>query len=438
MTDLHSQPAAPVPHRHSPLARVGLGWFVLLVIYASLYPFAGWTDTGVSPFAFLTAPLPRYNTGFDLMTNVWGYMPLGMLTVLALHPRITGWRAVLLALLAGLLLSGAMEAIQTYLPTRISSNVDLATNTIGALLGGIVMAPFAGRLIDRGGLRGVRKHWFEPHATFAILLLLLWPFAQTFPQEFLFSMGGVVRSMLLDPSPDAFLTSVIRNWFPDLFDWHDQLQAHPEALQRQELLEALITACSWVGTALLATVTMRRGAPMLPLLAALLTSTLLLKAGATLLQFPLAGAWDWLSSGALWVGGRLARAGAAGASAALAAGRVGDDAADCADCAVQRAAAEPVFVGVGASLAAGALRAFQQPVAVDRLVVAVPGAGLPRLARRADASATARRASGALSLYRRRHCARQRHTVHDQQGGQCRNVHCRHGDKARAPAEQPR
>ncbi|WP_439889931.1 VanZ family protein [Ralstonia sp. 25C] len=298
MTDLHSQPAVPAPHRHSPLARVGLGWFVLLVIYASLYPFAGWTDTGVSPFAFLTAPLPRYNTGFDLVTNVWGYMPLGMLTVLALHPRITGWRAVLLAMLAGLLLSGAMEAIQTYLPTRISSNVDLATNTIGALLGGIIMAPFAGRLIDRGGLRGVRKHWFEPHATFAILLLLLWPFAQTFPQEFLFSMGGVVRSMLLDPSPDAFLTSVIRNWFPDLFDWHDQLQAHPEALQRQELLEALITACSWVGTALLATVTMRRGAPMLPLLAALLTSTLLLKAGATLLQFPLAGAWDWLSSGA--------------------------------------------------------------------------------------------------------------------------------------------
>ena len=298
MTDLHSQPAVPAPHRHSPLARVGLGCFVLLVVYASLYPFAGWTDTGVSPFAFLTAPLPRYNTGFDLMTNVWGYMPLGMLTVLALHPRITGWRAVLLALLAGLVLSGAMEAIQTYLPTRISSNVDLATNTVGALLGGIVMVPFAARLIDRGGLRRLRKRWFEPHATFAILLLLLWPFAQTFPQEFLFSMGGVVRSMLLDPSPDAFLTGVIQNWFPDLFDWHDQLQAHPEALQRQELLEALITACSWVGTALLATVTMRRGAPMLPLLAALLTSTLLLKAGATLLQFPLAGAWDWLSSGA--------------------------------------------------------------------------------------------------------------------------------------------
>jgi VanZ family protein len=148
--DLHTQPSTPTPHRHSPLARAGLACFVFLVVYASLYPFAGWTDMGVSPFAYLTAPLPRYNTVFDVVTNVWGYMPLGMLTVLALHPRITGWRAVLIALGAGLLLSGAMEAIQTYLPTRVSSNVDLATNTLGALLGAIVMLPFSARLIDQG------------------------------------------------------------------------------------------------------------------------------------------------------------------------------------------------------------------------------------------------------------------------------------------------
>lgn len=298
VTDLHALPAAPSTHRHSPLARAGLAWFVLLVVYASLYPFSGWIDTGVSPFAYLSAPLPRYNTRFDLLTNIWGYLPLGMLVVLSLHPRVTGWRAVALAMLAGLLLSGAMEAAQTYLPTRISSNVDLAANTVGALLGGIVMVPFAARLIDRGSLRRLRWRWFEPHATFAIpLLLLLWPFAQIFPQEFLFSMGGVVRSILLDPSPDAFLTGIIHSLFPGLFDWHDRLQAHPEGLQRQELLEALITACSWVGTGLLATVAMRRGAPVLRLLVALLASGLLVKAGATLLQFPAAGAWDWLSSG---------------------------------------------------------------------------------------------------------------------------------------------
>ncbi|WP_241380360.1 hypothetical protein, partial [Escherichia coli] len=85
----------------------------------------------------------------------------------------------------------------------VSSNVDLATNTLGALLGGLVMLPFAARLIDRGGLRRLRRRWFDPHATFAILLMLVWPIAQIFPQEFLFSMGGVILSILLDPSPDA-------------------------------------------------------------------------------------------------------------------------------------------------------------------------------------------------------------------------------------------
>lgn len=391
VTDLHAPPAAPSTHRHSPLARAGLAWFVLLVVYASLYPFSGWIDTGVSPFAYLTAPLPRYNTLFDLLTNVWGYMPLGMLVVLSLHPRIAGWRAVLLAMLAGMLLSGAMEAAQTYLPTRISSNVDLTANTVGALLGGIVMAPFAARLIDRGSLRRLRWRWFEPQATFAIPLLLLWPFAQIFPQEFLFGMGGVVRSILLDPSPDAFLTGIIHSLFPGLFDWHDRMQAHPEALQRQELLEALITACSWIGTGLLATVAMRRGAPVLRLLAALLASALLVKGR---------GDAAAVSGGrrvglalvrrALRTGGRVAGAGAAGTPAALAARRAGDAAAAGSDRAVERAAARAVFVGVGAGLAARALCAFQQPVAMDRLGLALPRRRLSRLASRTGPVAAAR------------------------------------------------
>jgi hypothetical protein len=42
------------------------GAWTLLVAYGSLYPFAGWRDTGVDPLAFLTAGWPRYFTGFDL------------------------------------------------------------------------------------------------------------------------------------------------------------------------------------------------------------------------------------------------------------------------------------------------------------------------------------------------------------------------------------
>lgn len=84
---------------------------MLLAVYASLYPFVGWIDTDVSPFIFLNASLSCYDTIFDILTNAWGYMPSGILTVLTLHPRIAGQRAVLLALLAGLLPSGAMGAI---------------------------------------------------------------------------------------------------------------------------------------------------------------------------------------------------------------------------------------------------------------------------------------------------------------------------------------
>ena len=77
----------------SPLARLLFGVYVLLVAYASLYPLAGWRDHGLSPFAYLDAPLPRYFTVFDVFVNVLGYLPYGFLGVGARQPRRTGGRA---------------------------------------------------------------------------------------------------------------------------------------------------------------------------------------------------------------------------------------------------------------------------------------------------------------------------------------------------------
>ncbi|NCP40015.1 MAG: VanZ family protein, partial [Rhodoferax sp.] len=56
-----------------PLALVYLG----LVVYASLYPFGPWRDQGNDPWVFLLAPWPKYWTGFDVVSNVLGYIPLG-------------------------------------------------------------------------------------------------------------------------------------------------------------------------------------------------------------------------------------------------------------------------------------------------------------------------------------------------------------------------
>ena len=281
--------------RHSPLARVALLCVTLLMIYASLFPLAGWTNNGISPWAFLTAPKPRYITDFDLLTNGLGYCPFGALVVVSLYPRLAGARAALVAFVAGIVLSGTMEALQTWLPNRIPSNIDLITNALGALLGGTIVAPVAGTLVDRGTLRRLRGSWFEPHASFAIILLALWPFAQIFPQEHLFGMGGLVRQWLSDP--DSWPMQMLQSLFPGLLQLQEQIGLRPDDMQRQQLLESLITGCAWVGTGLFASVAMRRQAPVLRILAALLIGALLVKALAAELQFPSANAFVWLSEG---------------------------------------------------------------------------------------------------------------------------------------------
>ncbi|MGY8526358.1 VanZ family protein [Paracidovorax citrulli] len=291
-----ARPAAPpAGPRHSPLARVGLLCLTLLMLYASLFPIVGWTDNGISPWAFITAPKPRYITDFDLLTNVLGYCPFGALVVLSLHPRVSGARAALLALVAGVLLSGTVEALQTWLPNRIPSNIDLMTNALGALLGGVLIAPFSAAMIDRGMLRQLRISWFEPHASFAIILLLLWPFAQIFPQEHLLGMGGLVRHWLTDP--ESWPMQLLQGVYPDLLRLQEDVGLRPSDMQSQQMLESLVTACSWIGTGLFASVAMRRQAPVLRILAGVLLAALLVKALAAKLQFPADNAFNWLSEG---------------------------------------------------------------------------------------------------------------------------------------------
>ncbi|HEF4838652.1 TPA: VanZ family protein [Burkholderia vietnamiensis] len=120
--------------RASSLALQAFAAYAALVVYASLYPFEGWVSLGIGPFDYLFAPLQRYVTVFDVATNVLGYMPFGALGVLALHPRWRGVAATLVVTGLGVLLSGTMEALQTYLPTRVASNLDLGANALGALM----------------------------------------------------------------------------------------------------------------------------------------------------------------------------------------------------------------------------------------------------------------------------------------------------------------
>jgi len=48
--------------RGSPLARLLLAVYLLLIVYASLYPLTGWRDSGDDPVSFLGAGWPRYGS----------------------------------------------------------------------------------------------------------------------------------------------------------------------------------------------------------------------------------------------------------------------------------------------------------------------------------------------------------------------------------------
>ena len=88
------RPGRPPPTSAWPLALA----IACLVVYASLYPFANWRNQGLSPWAFLWAPLPRYWTWFDTWTNLVGYAPLGFFLALGGLRRGLAWPVTLAAL----------------------------------------------------------------------------------------------------------------------------------------------------------------------------------------------------------------------------------------------------------------------------------------------------------------------------------------------------
>ncbi len=166
----------------------------MLVVYASLYPFTGWRAQGEDIFAFVTAPLPRYLTAQDLWLNALGYMPLGFLLAAARWPHSRGWRAWVFAGACCSLLSLSMEALQTFLPERVASNVDWALNSLGAGLGAALALTFLPRLPAANALYALRNRWFAPEASFGLWLLAVWPLALLTPQPLLFGTGNALAS----------------------------------------------------------------------------------------------------------------------------------------------------------------------------------------------------------------------------------------------------
>ncbi len=254
-----------------------------LVIYGSLHPFSGWRDTGVSPIAFLDGGWPRYWTVFDLVANVAVYLPLGFFLALALSGLPGRYTAPIVATLLASGVSFGMETLQTWLPSRVPSNLDLACNTLGGLLGALWAKLVGPRVFARVAALEHRLIAPIPHAELGLTLLGLWLLVPLSPETLLFGAGDLRQLLGLAPG--------IAYAAPIFF-----------------ALELTIIACNTVAIGLIARTLLAGRQSALAVVFAFLLFALLIRAlGAAVLIGP-REAMAWLTPGAglgLAIGGGL-------------------------------------------------------------------------------------------------------------------------------------
>ena len=258
--------------------------YAVLIVYASLYPFDNWRFQGIAPWHFLTAPWPKYWTGFDVLSNLLGYAPLGFLMALALHRSHRGWPAVVLTTIAAGVLSLCMESLQTLLPVRVPSNVDLSLNVLGAWLGALTSRGLAWvGLIARW--HRFRHRWFVPDASGALALLALWPLALLFPAPVPFGLGQVLERL------ETALVEVLQDtpWL----EWWPLREVELEPLL--PMTEVLCVALGLCLPCLLMYGVVRRWQQRLVLAVLCLLMRLMASALSAALTYGPAHAWGWVS-----------------------------------------------------------------------------------------------------------------------------------------------
>lgn len=228
---------------HSQLYHYLSAGYALFIAYASLSPFSGWQEQGLEFSAVLAAPLKQTYTPFDATANLLAYLPFGLLLGLSLRAHLNAGWSILLATLGGTLLSASMEYAQMYLPARVSSNLDVLTNSIGASTGALLAASIAPRAWFSlyPALWRLRLLHSRDGTDFGLALVTLWMFAQVNPS--LPMLGNV------------FITEVARQPFatppPEPFNWLESMAVSLNLLMLGMLLLILLRRQRHVAGALL-------------------------------------------------------------------------------------------------------------------------------------------------------------------------------------------
>lgn len=289
-----------LPSLAAPLALAYAG----LIVYASLFPFGPWRELGDAPWAYLRSGWPRYWSGFDVGVNLLGYAPLGLLLCLVALRRWVGWRAWFVAWAASAGLSLVLEALQSYLPQRVPSNLDALLNAVGAGWGA-ALALWLGQGAWLARWHGWRQAWFDADARSALLLLLAWPLALWFPTAIPLGLGQVQPG----------LGDALAGWLQDApADWAQWLVGLTQPVRQGRSAWTDVLGLSlglWLPIGLFYSVVQGSGRRLMGLLWLSGVGVLALSLSAALSHGP-QRAWAWWQphfQGALllvWVGAALA------------------------------------------------------------------------------------------------------------------------------------
>lgn len=201
---------------HRSLSGLLAGVYLLLIVYASLYPFEGWRwPAGAAAVDLLRLPWAPWRHPFDEWANFIGYVPLGaVLFAVVARNRGSLVLAVLLGVLGPALLSYGLELLQNFVPRRYPSLRDWMHNA----LGGVVGAAFAWLAQAAGWLdhwQRVRERWFLPHSAVAMTLLLLWPVGLLFPSPVPLGLGHIgpeLRALVLAAVASTPFEAPVGGW----------------------------------------------------------------------------------------------------------------------------------------------------------------------------------------------------------------------------------
>ncbi|NOY61130.1 MAG: VanZ family protein, partial [Calditrichaeota bacterium] len=118
---------------------------VVLILLLTLFPFDFYGKTSLHSFTGLWNELTVLRSDFlqDFVANILLFLPLGfgLGGLVAKRTSSHAMRVFFVALVAFALSSG-IEALQFYLPSRITSLYDILSNTLGAVLGEIVFSQY--------------------------------------------------------------------------------------------------------------------------------------------------------------------------------------------------------------------------------------------------------------------------------------------------------